>query len=199
MKPDLDRSTVLKILESAFYRCAELDYRNAHIHNEEDVRSATYRYARNALDLASNWRILVNPSASLVSTGVKNHCKPDFVVFHWPDTQSYPSVEIFLEIKHWPNEDKIERDLKKLQKIKSEFSEDSPTIAFFAIVGHGFNKQSAESLRIKMIDKYQALVWLVPHWSDEWQPDGALYQGPFWDNVGLDPWRARLKHKKTNG
>jgi len=199
MKPDFDRATVLQILESAFYRAAEVDYRDAHIHNEEDIRSATYRYIRNALDLAPNWKVLVNPTAFGSCTEAPERFKPDLVIFHWPPGHPHPKVEVFLEIKHWPSRELVEHDLSKLQRLKTYFPDDDPAVAFFAIVGHGFDRASADLLRADMVMNFKAHVWLVPHWSKEWGEGESLYKGPFWDAAGCDPWRARLRHKTKQG
>jgi hypothetical protein len=199
MKPDFDRSTVLQILESAFNRAAEVDYRDAHIHIEEDVRAATYRYIRNALDLAPNWKVLVNPTAFGSAGESAEMFKPDLVFFHWPPGYPNPRVEVFVEIKHWPNKESVEHDLKKLERLKSCFREDDPAVAFFAILGNGFDRASADLLCDEMTARFKAHVWFVPHWSSEWGEGESLYKGPFWDAVGCDPWRARLKHRTENG
>ena len=199
MKPDFDRSTALKILEAAFYRCAETDYPHGHIHNEEDVRASTYRHARAAFDLVPNWRLLTNLSAFGKRSKSKEHFKPDITLFHWSPNTPFPRVEIFAEIKHWPNETKMVSDLKKLTKLREIYTPERPDIAFFAILGHGFDHTSAAKLTKQLRRRFQAHIWLVPHWG----PEGSLYVGPWNDAADLDPWRARLRHihdtAKTKG
>lgn len=190
MQPDFDRPTALKILEAAFYRAAELDYAQGHIHNEEDVRASTYRHARAAFDLVPAWRLLTNLSAFSNGAKLNEYFRPDITIFHWPPKTPSPRIEIFAEIKHWPSEAKIVTDLKKLVRLRDLYTPERPDVAFFAIVGHGFDHKSAAALTKELRRRFKANIWLVAHWGLK----GSLYSGPWNDAANLDPWRARLKH-----
>ncbi len=192
-RPDFDRATVLQILESAFYRCAEQDYATGRVINEEDVRASVYRYVRNSLDLVPQWRVFTNLS-SFSSPGTDHgFFKPDLVFFHSPDDEHSPRVEIFAEIKHWPDRPKIEADLAKLAKLHDIYQPEMPDVAFFAIVGTNLPADAALALACDLKRQHpNAHIWLKPHE----QPDGPLYKGP-WDRATrLDPWRKRLRHLK---
>ena len=191
MRPDFNRNTALKILEAAFYRTAELDYAQGHIHNEEDVRASTYRHARAAFDLVPNWRLLTNLSAFSKEEKSKEYFRPDITIFHQRQKKASPRIEIFAEIKHWPNEAKIEADLKKLVRLRDIYTPERPDVAFFAILGNRFDYKSAEILTKKLRKRFKANIWLVAHWGPEGR---SLYQSNWNKAVNLDPWRARLKH-----
>ncbi len=191
-RPDFDRATVLQILESAFYRAAEQDYAKGYIINEEDVRASVYRYVRNSLDLVPLWRVFTNLSSFSSPDTEQGFFKPDLVFFHSPGDEYSPRVEIFAEIKHWPDQPKIEADLAKLDKLRKIYQPESPDVAFFAIVGTDIPADDALKLTLALKSKHpDAHIWLKPHV----QPDGsAIYDGP-WDLAsGLDPWRKRLRH-----
>ncbi len=203
-RPDLDRAAVLKILESGFYHAAEIDYAQGHIHNEEDVRAATYRHVRAAFDLIPNWRLLTNVSAFTDCEDSSECFRPDFAVFHrFPDADKdkveIATIEIFAEIKHWPSEAKIVSDLEKLVRLREIYTPERPDIAFFAILGHGFNHTKVAALNTQLLQRFQANIWLVPHWDPKWGGDGSLYKGPWVEAANLDPWRARLRHFQPCG
>ncbi|MFA6176078.1 MAG: hypothetical protein WC765_05840 [Phycisphaerae bacterium] len=190
IKSDFDRPRALTFLKAAFWRAADKDYAHGHIHNEEDVRASTYRYARNALDRDPTWRLFTNLSAFSNRANSNAYFRPDISIFHWKPKAPSPRIEIFAEIKHWPNESKIIADLKKLARLREIYTPEHPDIAFFGILGHGFNHISAAKLTVDLRRRFKANIWLIAHHG----PKGPLYAGPWSEAAKLDPWRARLKH-----
>lgn len=189
--PDFDRRTVLQILEAAFHRCADHDYASGYIINEEDMRACVYRNVRNALDLSERWRVFTNLSC-FAAPGTEDACfKPDLVFFHLSEDQQSARVEIFAEIKHWPNAQKVEADVEKLAKLRALYMPEHPDVAFFGIMGTSVTE--SEDLALDLQRRYPDVrVWLRPHFLES----GALYRGP-WDDVAkYDPWRKRLRHLK---
>lgn len=183
--PDFERETVVQLARAAFYRSAEYDYANGYIIQEEDVRASVYRYIRDALDLAPAWRVFLNLTTSDADETEAGLYKPDLIFFHSPDNHATATVEMLVEIKHWPSPSRVERDIDKLLKLRQSFTS-APAIAFFAIVGRDFRDRDAIEIEQEYVARYPGVsVWFRHH--------DALYRGP-WDHVTrLNPWQRAMR------
>lgn len=192
----IDRATVLNLVRAAFLQAATIDYRDGHVHCEEDMRACVYRYVRNGLELFPEWRIFVNLSAF---SGKGGFSKPDMSLFRWPgyhgaDSSGEPQLEIAVEIKHWPNRAQVEQDVEKLMSLHDSFDE-APNGLFIAVVGTGWDRGSVAEVMEHLSTHPGVSVMLKPTYPDG--PDvqeSYLYRGPWREDCRLDPWRARLRN-----
>ena len=180
--PYLDRKFVLQILHDAFDRCANYDYAWGYILHEADLRASVYGYTRAILDMSPDWRVFCDISCSEI--------KPDLIFFRSSDGHDEnETVEILVEIKHWPTERQIRNDIKKLIKLKKKFERQRlpPTLVFIAILGNKIDKigdGKPDELERKF-RKNDVKIWFRRH--------RDLYCGPWNKSENSDPWHHYLK------
>jgi len=183
---DYDRSAVIDLLRMAFERAAKHDYALGYIINEEDVRASVYRYVRNDLERSPLWRIFTSATASSMADGEDRSFKPDLALFYSNDPQhSSVALEILVEVKHWPREEQIRRDINKLVALAKSHP-NHPDTVFFAIVGSG-----GARLQKKLGEEFkQTRICLESHLRD----DGTeLYTCPWNPETRLNPWQKCLR------
>ncbi len=182
------RATVLEILKASFHQFAHFDYAEKFTDNEEDERASIYRYVRNTLDMDTSWRMFLSYTTK-GNTENPTLYKPDMVFLHSEDNHKTEKVELFVEIKNWPEEEAIINDIGKLLKLKEHFSKYDPDIIFLAILGHNFTDKSIDNIKSEIRKKIQTETSV--HLCFE-KHDG-LFKGPWINERNTDPWRVTLR------
>jgi len=184
----LKRQDVVKIIHDAINKTADFEYKNGFCINEEDIRANIYCHVREklkALKADNSWRVFLNLTAKTSNQHGAEAYKPDmsFLTLVGNDAR----VEIFVEIKHWPSEQQIKKDIHKLFELRKAFRKDDPWLIFSAIMGTDIDKSRISELERKMkalVDESSHLdVFLKPH----------IYSGHWNEKTQWDPWRQRLR------
>ena len=179
---------MILLLKSAFERCVSHDYARERIIKEEDVRACVFSYLKPTVDLCDDWRMFVDSVTIPLpeATTDARLWRPDLVFFTDSSSDS-PKVEILVEIKHWPSDEKIESDLQKLRTVQARFG-GTPEIVFFAIV-EGPNETMAAERAKRLSAEHNAHVWLASHHRSSGVP---IYAGRWCEEAKMDPFRAVL-------
>jgi hypothetical protein len=161
----------------------EHDYAHKYTENEEDERSCMYRYIRNELDdqEINNTRVFLSYSFRIDG----NILKPDIMITSHDNGFKNIKTEAIVEMKNWPNEDSIKKDIKKLINYGKALHSETPALFFVGILGNSFNNVDVDNFISNSLNEDSVVVMLRKH-SD-------LYKGPWCNVTKKDPWRAKYR------